>query len=79
MMTVRRGLIPMSHSSIEDFVPVDQFVEQYPHIFPTRQSFNHQWFNRDKNGLEEYKVVRKVGNRILINKENVIRWLLEHQ
>lgn len=66
-----------SDMSIENFVPVDEFVEQYPHIFPTRQSFNHQWFNRDKNGLADYKVARKVGNRILINKEALIRWLME--
>lgn len=63
--------------SIENFVPVNEFVERYPHIFPTRQSFNHQWFNRDKNGLADYKVAKKVGGRILINKEAVIRWLLE--
>lgn len=54
---------------------VKEFLERYPHIWPTRGAFDFAHHRREHNGMAKYKVTLKRGQRVLINPDNVMTWL----
>lgn len=52
---------------------VKQFAEQHPAF--TEGALRNLIFNARFNGMEEYKVISRVGAKILINEDNFASWL----
>ncbi len=52
---------------------VKQFAEQHPAF--TEGALRNLIFNARFNGMEEYKVISRVGAKILINEDNFAIWL----
>ena len=64
-----------STTALEDWLLIDRFLERYPHVWPSRKSFDWSQINRQKNGMAKFNVTRKVGRRILVNASNCSRWI----
>ncbi len=52
---------------------VKQFAEQHPAF--TEGALRNLIFNARFNGMEEYKVISRVGAKILINEDNFATWV----
>ena len=52
---------------------VKQFAERHPAF--TEGALRNLIFNARFNGMEEYKVISRVGAKILINEDNFALWL----
>jgi hypothetical protein len=51
----------------EDLRPAGEFVEQNPHLFPTKSSWPWQLRNRDTNGLRDAGAVLMINGKAYIN------------
>ena len=60
---------------LAQFMGVKEFLITYPQIWPTRGAFDFAHHRRHKNGMADYKVTIKRGNRVLINPQRVLAWL----
>lgn len=60
---------------LDDLIPIQKFLEQYPYIWGSRQAFNWAHSQRDKNGMAEFGVTTKIGRKVLVSKTNLERWL----
>ena len=63
--------------SPDDIQPAEQFVEENPEIWRNMAAFNWASHNREKNGLAEYGVIVKRGNKNFIVKPRLVDWLLD--
>ena len=61
--------------NIDDLIPVQTFLERYPYLWGSRQSFNWAHHQRHKNGMAEFGVTTKIGRKVLVSKRNLERWL----
>ena len=60
---------------LDDLIPIQKFLEQYPYIWGSRQAFNWAHFQREKNGMAQYRVTTKIGRKVLVSKKNLEHWL----
>lgn len=58
----------------DDFMLAEEFSNQYPHLFPTKDSLPNQLRNRKYNGLTESGAVVKRFNRLFINVPKYMPW-----
>ncbi len=58
----------------DDIKLAEEFSNQYPHLFPTKDSLPNQLRNRDYNGLTESGAVVKRFNRLFVNVPNYMAW-----
>ena len=64
-----------THFGLENWLPISQFLEVYPHVWPSRKSFDWFQHQREKNGMAEFNVTCKVGRRVMVNPSNCVRWM----
>lgn len=53
---------------------VANFADKYPE-FTTESSLRWNLFNADTNGMNDFKVIERIGRRVLINENNFFTWL----
>lgn len=61
--------------SVDDLVPLEQFVEAHPQVWKTLSSARWTVHNAARNGAQEYGVFCKRGRRILVIKPRLAKWL----
>ena len=62
--------------SILDWMPVKEFLQQYPEIWNSRDALRRAMRKGDENGLNKFGCTKRVNhNRVVINRVNVLRWL----
>jgi len=63
--------------TLEQLIPIDSFIEKYPHIWANKGQFKWFWFNRDKNGITKHGVICKMGNKFYVDSVACAIWLKE--
>lgn len=61
--------------TLDNWLPISDFLELFPHIWPSRKSFDWFQHQRAKNGMAKFHVTCKVGRRVLVNPTNCVRWM----
>lgn len=61
--------------SLDDFLPLADFVESYPNVWRTMQSARWAINNRSRNGLDDFGVLSKRNGRISIILPRMAKWL----
>ncbi|MGY6275707.1 hypothetical protein ACW73I_09170 [Methylomonas sp. MgM2] len=64
--------------AVINITTVKDFVALYPDLFTERQ-INWLIKTRNKNGLQQFDAILKVGRRLYIDKTNFLNWFLSQR
>ena len=62
-------------ANLSNVMQRDIFLEKYPNIFPNKNAFNWAWQNRQRNGIQDHRVMFKRLNRVWIDVAACEKWL----
>ena len=58
------------------FLTVSQWNDY--HLWPSTAALRFMIFNRKTNGLDKFKAIKKIGNRVLIDESAFLNWIKSH-